>query len=50
MWSLISERLEHSFRHHPEVRNKLSEMEAAVREGRMTPTSAADALLSIFGI
>lgn len=50
MWALISERLEHAFRHHPEVGNKLTEMEAAVREGRMTPTSAADALLSIFWV
>lgn len=49
MWSLITERLEHSFRQHPGVANKLPQLEAEVRAGRMTPTSAADALLAIFG-
>jgi len=50
MWSLISERLELSFRHHPQVAQKLPSLEAEVRAGRMTPTSAADALLAIFGV
>ena len=48
MWSLITERLEHSFRHHPEVERRLPELEVEVRAGRMTPTTAADALLAIF--
>ncbi|MDP2271201.1 MAG: methylmalonyl Co-A mutase-associated GTPase MeaB [Archangium sp.] len=50
MWSLISERLDLAFRHHPEVAQKLPSLEAEVRAGRMTPTSAADALLAIFGV
>ena len=49
MWSLITERLEQTFRQHPGVANKLPQLEAEVRAGRMTPTSAADALLAIFG-
>ncbi len=50
MWSLISERLELAFRHHPGVAQKLTGLEEEVRAGRMTPTSAADALLAVFGV
>ncbi len=50
MWSLISERLEFAFRHHPGVARQLAGLEAEVRAGRMTPTSAADALLAVFGV
>ena len=49
MWTLISERLEHTFRHHPAVAQRLAEVEAEVRAGRMTPTTAADVLLAKFG-
>ncbi len=49
MWTLISERLEHRFRHHPEVAQRLAEVEAEVRAGRMTPTTGADELLAKFG-
>ncbi len=50
MWSLISERLDLAFRHHPGVAQKLPGLEAEVRAGRMTPTAAADALLAILGV
>lgn len=50
LWSLITERLEHAFRHHPEVAQQLPAFEAEVRAGRMTPTAAADALLAVFGV
>jgi len=49
MWSLITERLEHAFRHHPAVAQRLAQVEAEVRAGRMTPTTAADELLTKFG-
>jgi LAO/AO transport system kinase len=48
MWSLITEKLEHSFRSHPEVSKRLAQIEAQVRAGTMTPTSAADELLRVF--
>ena len=48
MWSLITERLEHSFRAHPPVSKRLAQVEAEVRAGTMTPTVAADELLKLF--
>ena len=49
-WSLITERLEHAFRAHPGVAKRLFDVEAEVKAGRMTPTTAADELLSTFGL
>ena len=49
MWSLITERLEHAFRLHPQVAARLTRVEAEVKAGRMTPTVAADELLAAFG-
>lgn len=50
MWSLIKERLEHAFRFHPAVVQRLATIEADVDAGKMTPTAAADELLRASGI
>jgi len=46
MWSLIRERIEQAFRDDPGVAAALPALEQAVRDGTMTPTAAADALLA----
>ena len=48
MWSMIEERLLRRFREHPAVREALDDVEAAVLDGRTTPTLAADVLLDAF--
>ncbi|MCU0686147.1 MAG: methylmalonyl Co-A mutase-associated GTPase MeaB [Polyangiaceae bacterium] len=48
LWSLITERLERSFRQHPDVAAQLAQAEADVRAGRITPPTAADSLLRAF--
>jgi len=48
MWALIEEKLLDSFRHHPEVTERLAELERAVAEGTVTPTQAATELLTAF--
>ncbi len=48
MWSLITERLERSFRSDPRVAVKLARAEADVLHGRVTAPTAADALLEAF--
>jgi LAO/AO transport system kinase len=48
MWSLILERLERTFRAHPEVAASLARVEAAVLAGRMTPPDATDELFAAF--
>jgi len=50
MWSLVRERLEHAFRSHPAVSSTLAAVEADVLAGHLTPTAAADALLTSFGL
>ena len=50
MWSLIGERLDRAFRADPTVATELPSIEAAVEDGTLTPTSAADQLLDHFGI
>jgi LAO/AO transport system kinase len=45
MWATIDERLLSRFRASPRVRDRLAEVEAAVRRGELTPTAAAHALL-----
>lgn len=50
MWSLIGERLDRAFRADPTVATELPSIEAAVVDGTLTPTSAADQLLDHFGI
>jgi LAO/AO transport system kinase len=48
MWSQIEEKLLDSFRHHPEVTERLAELERAVAAGTVTPTQAAAELLAAF--
>ncbi len=50
MWSMVEDRLETAFRAHPRVRTLLPELEAAVREGRLPATAAAEQLLAAFGL
>jgi LAO/AO transport system kinase len=49
MWDEIRERLVDSFRHDSEVAVRWSEAEAAVRSGRLSPTTAARRLLAAHG-
>lgn len=48
MWSLITERLERSFRAHPEVARQIATVEADVLGGRMTAVNAAETLFAAF--
>jgi LAO/AO transport system kinase len=48
MWSLIVDRLERTFRAHPEVAMRLPRAEADVLSGRMTPPAATDELFAAF--
>jgi LAO/AO transport system kinase len=48
MWSLIRERLETDFRHHPAVVAALAGIERDVAAGAMTSAAAAEALLALF--
>ncbi len=50
MWSMVEERLVQAFRQHPAVQTKLSELESAVMQERVTATQAAMDLLSAFGL
>ena len=50
MWSLIAERLDRTFRSHPEVAVRLARVEADVLSGRMTPPAATDELFAAFGL
>lgn len=50
MWALVRARLVHAFEKHPDVGARLPDMEAAVSEGRLPPTKAAEELLAAFGI
>ena len=48
MWSDVTDNLVDALRSDPQVRRKLSELEAATSEGRIPPTVAARTLLEIF--
>ncbi|MCL2723982.1 MAG: methylmalonyl Co-A mutase-associated GTPase MeaB [Polyangiaceae bacterium] len=48
MWSLIGERLDRTFRTHPEVMRRLASIESDVLAGRMTPPTATDELFAAF--
>jgi LAO/AO transport system kinase len=48
MWSDVADNLVDALRSDPQVRRKLSELEAATSEGRIPPTVAARTLLEIF--
>ncbi len=49
MWSLISDRLERTFRSHPAVTRELARIEADVLAGRMAPPAATEELFRAFG-
>jgi LAO/AO transport system kinase len=48
MWSLVDEGLRSAGREHPEVADALAALEEDVLQGRRTPTSAAEEILSTF--
>jgi LAO/AO transport system kinase len=48
MWSEVTDELLDRLRGHPGVRDRLAELEAAVDEGRQSPTAAAHAVLAEF--
>jgi LAO/AO transport system kinase len=48
MWNEVSESLMDALRHHPAVSDRLGGLERQVRDGRTTPTVAAQALLAAF--
>jgi len=48
MWREVDESLLASFRAHPAVKAKISELEAQVEAGTLTPAAAAQALLAAF--
>lgn len=48
MWSTVDDRLLSALRAHPAVREMLPDLEREVREGRLTPTLAADQVLAAF--
>jgi LAO/AO transport system kinase len=48
MWSLVDEGLRSAIREHPQVAATLADLENDVLEGRMTPTAAAENILSTF--
>ena len=48
MWSLVDEGLHSAVREHPGVADTLTALEEDVLEGRTTPTSAAEQILSTF--
>lgn len=48
LWSMIDERLRHALKAHPEVQRALPEVERAVLDGTLAPTTAAARLLAAF--
>jgi hypothetical protein len=50
MWALITERLGRVFRANPAVAALLADTEQAVLDGRLSPTTASEALLTAFGL
>ena len=50
MWAEMRERLVESFRRDERVAARLASAEAAVRAGRLSPTTAAHELLAAHGV
>ncbi|MFJ5550284.1 methylmalonyl Co-A mutase-associated GTPase MeaB [Streptomyces sp. NPDC093225] len=48
-WAMVHDELLGRLRAHPEVRTLAPELEQRVREGRLTPTMAAESILAAFG-
>jgi LAO/AO transport system kinase len=49
-WSMVRDTLMTRLRDHPEVRSIAPELERDVRDGRVTPTLAAERILKAFGL
>lgn len=49
MWSLVDEGLRSAVREHPKVAASLADLENHVLEGKITPTAAAEKILTSFG-
>lgn len=49
-WSMVRDTLMTRLRDHPEVRSSAPELERDVRDGRLTPTLAAERILKAFGL
>ncbi len=50
MWSMVEDRVLQALRAHPEVQKRAPGLEAAVLEGKLTPTLGALSLLEAFGM
>ncbi|MBH23717.1 MAG: methylmalonyl Co-A mutase-associated GTPase MeaB [Myxococcales bacterium] len=50
MWALVEQELMARLRQHPDVQQRLPELEDGVLQDRITPTLAAERLLSAFGL
>jgi LAO/AO transport system kinase len=50
MWTMVQDRLHARLRRGPAVRAQLPRIEAAVAEGRLAPTAAADEILALAGM
>ena len=48
MWQRVDEGLRRALRSHPQIQEKLAELEAQVTEGKMSPSGAAHTLLKTF--
>ena len=50
MWSMLTERLMATLRDHPDIANRLPEIEKAVRDGRLAASFAVDEIGDLLGI
>ena len=50
MWAMVQDRLQAKLRHDPALKARTPELEAAVAEGRLPPTSAADEIAQALGL
>ena len=50
MWAMVRDRLEEAFQTAPAVAALVPELEAAVRQGALPASAAADRLLAAFGL
>jgi LAO/AO transport system kinase len=50
MWSILEDRMKASLRASPLIRTKVKQTEAAVADGRLTPSTGADAIANLLNI
>lgn len=50
MWSMLEDRMKASLRASPLIRTKVKQTEAAVADGRLTPSTGADAIANLLNI